>query len=303
MTTEFTIRRSELATPATNDKLVASARRVDADLVFLDLEDAVAPSQKVHARSRAVEALLDSDWKTRNRAVRINSIETEWAFGDIIELVQGAGAALHTIVVPKVKEARDVWWVDTLLSQVESETGLDRKIRLEVLIEEAEAVLHAEEIAGSSDRIDAIIFGAGDLSASQEAKVDVNFLSGGDYPGDMWHFARTKVVLAARAAGVAAVDAPYPDFSDVDGYREECRRARILGFNGKWAIHPSQIAIANEVFSPTTQELARARRVVELCEQMDEEGTGSMAFEGTMLDVGAVRAARRTLAQAEAMGL
>jgi len=295
------VRRSELATPATNSKLVASAMRTSVDLVFLDLEDAVAPTQKPAAREQAVEALLEPNWIPRARAIRINSIETQWAYRDIVDVVSGARDRLDTIVVPKVKSGRDVWWVSCLLDQLEADLGIQKPIRLEVLIEEAEAVLRAEEIALSSDRLDALIFGAGDLSASQGARVDVNFLAPETYPGDMWHFARSMVVLAARTAGIAAIDAPFPDFSDADGYRSECERVRTLGFNGKWAIHPSQIVIATDVFSPALDEVERARKIIELCEDMDAAGQGSMTFEGAMLDIGAIRAARQLVEYADSI--
>ena len=252
-------RRSELATPASSERMCEKAAGSGADLVFLDLEDACAPVAKDGARGTAVEALTSLDWGRTVRAVRVNGIETPWCHGDLIEVVTGAREALDVIIVPKARTARDVWWVDVLLTQLETELGLAKRIGLEVLIEEAEGLVNAAEIATASDRLEAIIFGAGDLSASLRARVDGNFDPLGEYPGDFWHFARVQVLAAARAAGIDAIDAPYPAYQDPDGYRRArpCH-ASLLGFDGKWAIHPDQIAIANEVFSPTAEEVAEA---------------------------------------------
>src|SRR6266513_2219518 len=212
-------RRSELATPASSERMCEKAPSSGADLVFLDLEDACAPSAKETARGIAVAALTDLDWGRTVRAVRINGIETPWCYGDIIEVVTGARDALDVLIVPKARTARDVWWVDVLLTQPEAKLGLERRIALEVLIEDAEGLANAVDIARSSDRLEALIFGAGDLSASLHARVDGNFDPVSEYPGDFWHFARAQVVTAARTAGIDAIDAPYPAYKDPDGYR------------------------------------------------------------------------------------
>ena len=235
------------------------AAKSGADLVFLDLEDACAPAAKESARGIAVGALTGCDWGRTVRAVRVNGLETPWCFGDIIEVVSGARESLDVLIVPKARSARDVWWVHVLLTQLETQLRLSKRIGLEVLIEEAEGLSNAAEIAGPSDRLEAIIFGAGDLSASLRARVDGNFDPVGEYPGDFWHFARVQVLAAARGAGIDAIDAPYPAYADPDGYRRSAMHASLLGFDGKWAIHPDQIAIANEVFSPTAQEIEEAR--------------------------------------------
>ena len=221
-------RRSELATPASSERMCEKAPSAGADLVFLDLEDACAPAAKEAARSTAVGALTGLDWGRTVRAVRINGIETPWCHGDIIELVTGARDALDVIIVPKVRTARDVWWVDVLLGQLEAKLGLSRPIGLEVLIEEAEGLANAVEIARASPRVEALIFGAGDLSASLRARVDGNFDPVVPYPGDFWHFARVQVLTAARAAMIDAVDAPYPAYRDPEGYRQSALRASAL---------------------------------------------------------------------------
>ena len=256
-------RRSELATPASSERMCEKAASSGADLVFLDLEDACAPVAKEAARATAVAALTDLDWGRTVRAVRVNGLDTPWCHGDIIEVVTGARESLDVLIVPKARSARDVWWVDVLLTQLETKLGLTKRIGLEVLIEEAEGLSNAAEIARSSDRLEAIIFGAGDLSASLRARVDGNFDPISEYPGDFWHFARVQVLAAARAAGIDAIDAPYPAYQDPDGFRRSAVHASLLGFDGKWAIHPDQIAIANEVFAPTATEIEEARESIE----------------------------------------
>ena len=291
------LRRSELATPATNDRMFAKAAASNADLVFLDLEDAVAPAFREEARGKAVHALNDHDWGATARAVRVNDIGTKWAYRDIIEVVTGARENLDTIIVPKVTSARDVWWVDVLLTQIESDIGLTKQVRLEVLIEDVAGVASAEEIATASPRLDALIFGAGDLSVSQRARVDTNFKPRDGYPGDFWHYARMKVLTAARIAGILAIDAPYPDFKDTEGYAEDASNAAALGFDGKWAIHPAQIDIANRVYSPTEEEVARARRNIEAYREAEARGLGATSVDGQLVDAAHVKLAEAVLAQ------
>ncbi|MFG1923323.1 HpcH/HpaI aldolase/citrate lyase family protein [Cryptosporangium sp. NPDC048952] len=289
------LRRSELATPATSDKMIAKAAASDADLVFLDLEDAVAPHLREQARAGAVRGLNELDWGTTVRAVRINGIGTKWAYGDIVEVVTGARENLDTLIVPKATAGRDVWWVDVLLSQLEEDLGLRTKIRLEVLIEDVAGVAHAEDIATASPRLDAVIFGAGDLSVSQEARVDTNFRPRDGYAGDFWYYARMQVLTAARVAGIAAIDAPYPDFGNPSGYEADARAAASLGFDGKWAIHPSQIEIANRVFRPSDAEVERARRNVEAYRAAEAAGLGATSVDGQLVDAAHVKLAERVL--------
>jgi citrate lyase subunit beta / citryl-CoA lyase len=295
METTVRARRSELATPASSEKMCVKAASSGADLVFLDLEDACAPSAKEGARSIAVAALTEQDWGRTVRAVRVNGLETHWCHDDIIEVVTGARDALDVLIVPKARTARDVWWVDVLLTQLETKLGLDRRIALEVLIEDAEGLANAVEIARSSDRLEALIFGAGDLSGSLRARVDGNFDPVGAYPGDFWHFARAQVVMAARVAGIDAIDAPYPAYQDPDGYRRSAVHASLLGFDGKWAIHPSQIPIANEVFAPTPEEVEEARQAIETYRAAEAGGVGAIGRDGRLVDAAHMRLAHNIL--------
>ncbi|MDA8043624.1 MAG: CoA ester lyase [Actinomycetota bacterium] len=291
-------RRSELATPASSEKMCQKSASSGADLVFLDLEDACAPSAKETARATAVGALTGLDWGRTVRAVRINGLDTVWCHDDIIEVVTGAREALDVIIVPKARTGRDVWWVDVLLTQLEAKLGIERPIGLEVLIEESEGLANAVEIARSSPRLEAIIFGAGDLSASQRARVDGNFDPVSEYPGDFWHFARAQVVTAARTAGIDAIDSPYPAYQDAEGYRRAATHASLLGFDGKWAIHPSQIVIANEVFAPTEAEIAAARDSVEVYRRAEAEGVGAIGRDGKLVDAAHMRHAANVLDKA-----
>jgi citrate lyase subunit beta/citryl-CoA lyase len=269
-----------------------------ADLVFLDLEDACAPVAKEGARRTAVAALTGLDWGRTLRAVRINGLETPWCHGDVIEVVAGARDALDVLIVPKARTARDVWWFDVLLTQLEAKLGLGRRIALEVLIEDAEGLANAVEIARASERLEALIFGAGDLSASLRARVDGNFDPVGEYPGDFWHFARAQVVTAARSAGIDAIDAPFPAYRDPDGYRRSAVHASLLGFDGKWAIHPAQIAIANEVFAPTPAEVEDARAAIEAYRAAEAGGVGAIGRDGRLVDAAHMRLAENVLHKA-----
>jgi citrate lyase subunit beta / citryl-CoA lyase len=295
-------RRSELATPASNEKMCAKAAASRADLVFLDLEDACAPVAKVGARAIAVEALTQHQWDRTVRAVRVNGIDTPWCHGDVTEVVTGAREALDVIIVPKARTARDVWWFDVLLTQLEMELEMSKRIALEVLIEEAEGLANASSIARASDRLEAIIFGAGDLSASMRARVDGNFDPLGEYPGDFWHYARAQVLTAARGAGIDAIDAPYPAYQDLDGYRRSATQASLLGFDGKWAIHPDQVAVANEVFSPTPEEIADAREAMEIYRRSEAEGVGAIGRDGRLVDAAHMRLAANVLHKASLRG-
>jgi citrate lyase subunit beta/citryl-CoA lyase len=298
------LRRCELSTPGSNEKMIEKALASSADLVFLDLEDAVAPNQKVEARGKVIRALKTLDWGKKTRAIRMNNIETEYAYQDVIEVAEQAGEFLDVIIIPKVKAARDIFWVDTLLTQIETRLRRKRKIALECLIEEVEALINVEEIAKSSSRLQAIIFGPGDFSASQGVRAGKTI--GGSittYPGDVFHYARSKIVVAARAAGIDPIDGPYADFRNPDGYREEALRSATMGFAGKWAIHPSQIDIANEMFSPTKEEVDRARKLEAAYAKAEAEGLGAVTFDGVMIDAASVRIIRNVIEKANAIGM
>ncbi|MGI5144621.1 HpcH/HpaI aldolase/citrate lyase family protein [Streptomyces sp. CA-106110] len=297
------VRRSELATPASNDRMFAKAANSGADLVFLDLEDACAPAEREAARGKAARALRDLDWGRTTRAIRMNGVDTRWAHGDVIEVVTGAREALDVIIVPKVRTARDVWWVDVLLTQLEETLNLRKRIALEVLIEETEGLQNVAEIAHSSDRLEAIIFGAGDFSAAQGARVDTNFDPVVDYPGDIWHYARSRIVVAARAAGIDAIDAPFPNYRDLAAYRTAARQAAAMGYAGKWAIHPSQVGMANEAFAPTPEEIAHARRLVATYREAEAGGLGATGLDGMLVDAAHLRLAENITSRAEMLGL
>jgi citrate lyase subunit beta/citryl-CoA lyase len=232
------------------------------------------------------------------RALANMCLDTPWCHDDIIEVLTKAGTHLDTIVVPKARTARDIWWVDVLLTQLETKLELDRKIRLEVLIEEVEGRANAEAIAVASPRIDALIFGVGDFSLSQGARVDTNFVPLGEYPGDFWHYARNKVIVAARIAGIEAIDAPYPDFKDITGYERDAQWSSLLGYTGKWAIHPTQVPVANKVYSPTRDEIALAERNVPAYREAETMGRGAVGVEGVLVDAAHVKMGQATLRRA-----
>lgn len=295
-------RRSQLAVPGSDDKKMAKAAQSRADHVFLDLEDAVAPSAKKPARQQIVTALTTLDWGNKVRCVRINDLETRYAYGDIIEVVSGARDHLDVLMIPKVKRAADVIWVDILLSQLEADLGLDKPIGIEVLIEEVEAMMRVEEIAFSSPRLEALIFGMGDYSASQG--IDVRAIGGAtSYPGDLWHYQRNKMVIAARAAGIDPIDGPFGNFKNEAGYREECRRALTLGCVGKWAIHPAQIEPALEIFTPDPADVARARKMDEAYAEAEAAGIGAIQVDGVLVDAASVRIQRNIVRRANLVGV
>jgi citrate lyase subunit beta/citryl-CoA lyase len=296
------LRRVQLAVPGSNEKMLAKAAASAADHVFLDLEDAVAPSAKVAARSSIVNALRTLDWGKKTRCVRINDLGTQWAYEDIIHVVEQAGDYVDTIMVPKVASACDVRFVATLLRQIEKKIGLKRPIGIEALVEEVEAMQEIDNIARADPRLEAIIFGAGDYSASQG--IDMAAIGGNSgYPGDIWHYARFKLVIAARAAGIDAVDGPFADFKNQENYSEECRRAAMLGCVGKWAIHPAQIEPALAAFTPKKEDVDRARKLEAAYAKIEAEGIGAVSIDGTMVDAASVRIVRNIIRKAELIGM
>jgi citrate lyase subunit beta / citryl-CoA lyase len=296
------LRRSELSTPASNEHMIAKAAASAADLVFLDLEDSVAPKEKVAGRAKVIHALHTLDFGKKTRAVRINDLETEYAYQDIISIVEEAGDNLDIIIIPKIKSGKDVWWVDVLLTQIEKRLHRSKPLGLEVLIEEVEALQRVEEIARSSPRLEALIFGLYDYAASQGVDARAIEADSAMYEGDIWHYARNKIVIAARAAGIDAVDGPFIDFQNAEGFRRTCIRVRTLGFSGKWAIHPSQIALANDVFTPSDKDIAWARKLDALYKEAQEKGLGAVSFEGKMVDVALIRNARNIIQKADLIG-
>lgn len=301
MTRPFRLRRSELATPGTSEKMMTKAADSDADVVVLDLEDAVAPGGKEGARTLVTDALSGLDWAGTARAVRVNGVHTEWCHDDVIAVLTAAGADLDLVVVPKVRAPRDVWFVESLLDQLEQKLALPPgRIGLEILIEETEALARVEEIAACSRRIEALILGLGDLAASQGIRVASLRAVADRYPGDMWHFARNRMTVAARAAGVDAVDGTNADYRNLGGYRRDALWAASLGMVGKWAIHPSQIPIANEAFAPTIDEVVQARAVVDAVKAAEAAGQGAASLDGVMIDAATARIFETVLVRADA---
>ncbi len=293
------LRRSELSTPASNERMIAKAAQSAADLVFLDLEDSVAPNEKVASRAKIIHALQALDFGKKTRAVRINDLETEYAYQDIISIVEEAGEKLDIIIIPKVKAARDVWWVDLLLTQIEKRLHRTQPIGLEAQIEEVEAMQCVDEIARSSSRLEALIFGPYDYAASQG--IDPRAIEEDSmlYGSDIWHYARNKIVIAARAAGIDAIDGPFIDYQNAEGFSRACVHVHTLGFSGKWAIHPSQIEIANGVFAPSVDDIAWARTVDALYKEAQEKGLGAVTYAGKMVDVALIRNARNIIQKAD----
>jgi citrate lyase subunit beta/citryl-CoA lyase len=295
-------RRSQLAVPGSSEKMLTKAAASNTDHVFCDLEDAVAPSAKVEARDKIAWALNNLDWGTKTRCVRINDVSTQWCHDDIITLVEKAGPNVDTIMLTKPYTAADVIFLDRMLGQLEAKLGLDNRIGIEVLVEEVQALQNVEEIAVCSHRMEALIFGMGDYSSSQ----GIDWLAIGDqavYPGDVLHYARFRLTMAARSAGLDAVDGPYTDIRNEQGYRAQATMAKALGMVGKWAIHPSQIAPALEIFAPSVDEVDRARRMETAFLEAQSQGLGAAMFEGNMIDTATLRLVRGTLTKAELYGM
>lgn len=291
------LQRSELAVPASNPAMVGKAARCAADYVFLDLEDAVAPADKETARTNAIAALNEIDWQARGKtvSVRINGIDTHYMYRDLVDVVEQAGHRLDTILIPKVGVPSDVYLVEALIEQIERAKGIRHKIGLEALIETALGMAHVEEIAKSSRRLEALHFGVADYAASLRARtVNIGGLNP-DYPGDQWHSAISRMVIACRAYGLRAIDGPFGDIGDPQGYVAGAQRAAVLGCEGKWAIHPSQIALANDVFSPPAAEVERAQRILEALEEAAAAGRGAAQLDGKMIDAASARMARNVV--------
>jgi citrate lyase beta subunit len=295
--------RSVLATPGSNPRMIAKALASDADLVMLDLEDAVAPEQKAAARNEVARALREADWRGRPRLVRVNALGTPYFHRDLIDLVEQAGDRIDLVMLPKVERPAEVVAVDALLTGIEAARGIERPIGLEAQIETAAGLLAAPAIATASPRLEALVFGPGDYAAS--ARMPLTAIGAPDewdarYPGHRFGYAMHQIVVAARATGLRAIDGPYADVRDPDGLRRSALVARALGFDGKWCIHPSQIAIVNDVFSPDADEIAWARRVLEAADAARRDGRGALALDGRMIDAASLRMAEATLARADA---
>lgn len=309
------LHRSELAVPGSTPELFEKAARSAADVIFLDLEDAVAPDDKEAARRNVIKALNDLDWGAKTVSVRINGLDTHYMYRDVVEVVENC-PRLDMLLIPKVGVAADVYAADMLVTQIEQAKKRDKHIGFEVLIETALGLSNVEAIAQSSKRLEAMCFGAGDFAASMRMRTTVIGGLNPDYgvltdrdaqgerrflQGDPWHGAQARVVAACRAYGLRPVDGPYGDFRDADGFLAAARRAAVLGFEGKWAIHPSQIGLANQIFSPAAEEVEKARRIVEAMEQGAREGRGAVQLDGRLIDIASIRMAQNLLQKAEAI--
>lgn len=311
------LNRCELAVPGSSPKFFEKAARSDADVVFLDLEDAVAPDQKEQARKNVVQALHDVDWGGKSLSVRINGLDTHYMYRDVVDVVEQAGDKLDLIMIPKAGTAADIYAVDMLLTQIESAKGFRKRIGLEAIIETALGMQNVEQIAAASPRMESLHFGVADYAASTRARTtniggpnpDYGVLSDPDedgsrafYWGDMWHYAINRMVIAARANGLRPIDGPFGDFSDPDGFRAQARRTAILGCEGKWAIHPSQIPLSNEVFTPSAAEVEKARRILQAMADAQAAGQGAVALDGRLIDNASIKQAQVIVDQAGKIG-
>ncbi|MDZ7748135.1 MAG: CoA ester lyase [Halofilum sp. (in: g-proteobacteria)] len=297
------VQRSELAVPGSSPGLFDKALAGAADYVFLDLEDAVAPDDKAAARANVIQALNDLDWAGHGKtvSVRINGIDTHYMYRDMVDVLEQAGGSVDTLLIPKVGTASDVYLVDALVTQIETAMGIGHGIGLEVLIETALGMANVESIAQSSPRLEAMHFGVADFAASCRARtVSIGGLTP-DYPGDQWHHAIARMTVACRAWGLRPIDGPFGDFSDAEGYVAAAKRGAALGVEGKWAIHPSQVELANDVFTPPDAEVERARRILEALDAAAREGRGAAQLDGRMIDAASARMAENVVRTADAI--
>jgi len=310
------IHRSELAVPGSNPAMFEKAANSAADVVFLDVEDAVAPDDKAQARKNIIQGLNDIDWGRKSMMVRINGLDTHYMYRDVVDIVE-ACPRLDMILIPKVGTAADVYAIDMMVTQIETAMRRTKRIGFEVLIETALGMANVEAIAQSSKRLEAMSFGVADYAASTRARTtviggvnkDSGVLTDRDADGnreyfwtDPWHAAQTRMMVACRAYGLRPIDGPFGDFSDPDGYVAAANRAAVLGYEGKWAIHPSQIALANQVYTPSEAEVTRARRIMQAMDEAAKAGKGAVSLDGRMIDIASIRMAEALLVKAEQIG-
>lgn len=308
------LNRSELAVPGIRSELFEKAAKSAADVIFLDIEDAVAPDDKPQARKNIIAALNEVDWGSKIVSVRINGLDTHYMYRDVVDVIEQGGERLDLIMIPKVGTAADIYAVDMLVTQCEAAVGRRKRIGFELIIETALGMMNVDEIAAASKRNESLHFGVADYAASTKARTTViggpNPLYGvltdkeGDkrreyHWGDMWHYAIARMVIAARANGLRPIDGPFGDFSDSDGFRAQANRAAVLGCEGKWAIHPSQIVIANEVNSPSEKEVTQAKRILEAMEQAQRKGKGAVTLDGRLIDIASIKQAEVMVKKAE----
>ncbi len=300
------LNRTELAVPGSNTTFMEKASKGNADVVFLDLEDAVAPDDKEQARKNIIEALHDLDWSGKGVSVRINGLDTHYMYRDVVDIMEQAGDKLDMIMIPKAGTASDVYALDMLCTQIEDAKGFTNRIGFELIIETALGMQNLVEIAGASKRNESLHFGVADYAASTKARTTVIGGPNADYAvltdpdeagnrdvhwGDMWHYPIAKMVVVARAHGLRPIDGPFGDFSDAEGYAAQAMRASTLGCEGKWAIHPSQVDQANTLFSPTEAEVTKAKRIIEAMEEATKAGLGAVALDGRLIDIASIKQA------------
>ncbi|MFI4923009.1 MAG: HpcH/HpaI aldolase/citrate lyase family protein [Burkholderiales bacterium] len=309
------LHRSELAVPGTNTSLFEKAAKSAADIIFLDCEDAVAPDDKEKARKNIIQGLNELNWGTKTLMVRINGLDTHYMYRDVVDIVE-ACPRLDMILIPKVGVPADVYAVDMMVTQIETAKKRDKRIGFEVLIETALGMANVEAIAQSSKRLEAMSFGVADYAASTRARTtviggvnkDSGVLTDKDAHGnrqyfwsDPWHAAQTRMMVACRAYGLRPIDGPFGDFNDPDGFIAAANRAAVLGYEGKWAIHPSQVELANRVFTPSEAEVTKARRIMEAMAQAAKEGKGAVSLDGRLIDIASIRMAEALLKKAESI--
>ena len=289
------LQRSELAVPGSSPKMFEKALKSSADYVFLDLEDAVAPDDKLPARQNVIDAINDLDWKGSGKtiSVRINSIDTHYMYRDVVEVVEQAGNKLDTILLPKAGTASDVYMLSAMLNQIETAKGFKKRIGIEVLIETTLGMANVMDIAkqGRDERLEAMHFGVADYAASCRARTTVIGGLNPDYPGDQWHAGLSQMLVACRAYGLRAIDGPFGDFNDPDSYINAAKRGAALGFEGKWAIHPSQIELANVVYTPPEEEVSHAKQILIALDESAKAGKGAAQLNGRMIDAASAKMA------------
>ncbi|MBK1871176.1 HpcH/HpaI aldolase/citrate lyase family protein [Aestuariivirga sp. YIM B02566] len=308
------LNRSELAVPGSQPQLFEKAAKSAADVIFLDLEDAVAPDDKEQARKNIIQAINDIDWGRKSLSVRINGLDTHYMYRDVVDVLEQAGDRLDLIMIPKVGTAADVYAIDMMATQIETAKGRKKKIGFELIIETALGMQNVEAIAGASRRNESLHFGVADYAASTRARTTNIGGANPDYSvltdklddgsrathwGDMWHYALARMVVAARANGLRPVDGPFGDFSDADGYKAAAGRAAVLGCEGKWAIHPSQVTLANEAMGPSEKDVARAKRILVAMEEAAKAGKGAVSLDGRLIDYASIRQAEVLVKKAE----
>ena len=298
-------RRSCLSVPGSSERFIGKAPGVPADMTFLDLEDSVAPLEKEAARAKVATAIREIPWDDRVICVRVNAWDTRWTYGDVIEVVSGAGERLDEIMLPKVQTAAEVVALDLLLTQIEENVGLPiGHVGIEAQIETTRGLINVEEICAASPRLETVIFGPADFAASMEMPVLTGGVQIPDYPGDHFHYVFSKILMAGRANGLQVIDGPFLKVREPEAFRDYCKRTRILGYDGKWALHPDQVAILNEIYSPTQEQFDHAWAILDAYKQATEhELKGAVMFGEEMIDEASRKMATKFVSRGERAGL